>query len=183
MEEVELGAKVREFRTLRGMTVRTLAQAAGITPSMLSQIERDLVNPSIPTLKILAQALGVPLWQFFRAGESKELVVRHDRRKTIGLPDDRSVRYELLTADTSGTIEFCEMVIPANASSGVAPQSHSGEETAYVLDGPVAVTVGGGEYALDRADSIRIPPFTEHRWTNHGPGEARVLFAVTPPGF
>ena len=183
MEEVRIGFKVREFRTMRRMTVRALSEATGITSSMLSQIERELVNPSIATLKILAQALGVPLWQFFRSGPSQDLVVRRDRRKTIGLPDNRDVRYELLTADTNGSIEFCEMIIPAEASSSIVPQSHSGEETAFILEGPISVNLGGTDYELNSSDSVRIPPMTEHYWKNHGPRVARVLFAITPPSF
>ena len=66
MEEINLGKKVQDFRNMRGMSLRELAKRAGMTASMLSQIERDLVNPSISTLKAIAQALEVPMFKFFK---------------------------------------------------------------------------------------------------------------------
>ena len=57
MEDINLGKKVQDFRNKSGMSLRELAKRAGLTASMLSQIERDLVNPSIGTLKAIAQAL------------------------------------------------------------------------------------------------------------------------------
>ena len=47
MEDINLGKKVQDFRNKSGMSLRELAKRAGLTASMLSQIERDLVNPSI----------------------------------------------------------------------------------------------------------------------------------------
>ena len=66
MEDINLGARVRQFRSMRGVSLRELAAKAGMTPSMLSQIENNGVNPSINTLKSLADALQVPLFKFFQ---------------------------------------------------------------------------------------------------------------------
>ena len=66
MEDINLGKKVQDFRNKSGMSLRELAKRAGLTASMLSQIERDLVNPSIGTLKAIAQALDVPCSSFLR---------------------------------------------------------------------------------------------------------------------
>ena len=183
MEEVKIGARIKELRAAQKMTLRALAEATGITCSMLSQIERDQVNPSINTLKLISRALGTPLWLFFRAGPSRDAVVRAGGRKSIGLPNNEEVRYELLTADTSGAIEFCEMILPGKSASGQTMQDHAGEETAYVLQGPVVLRLDGAEYVLDTADSVRIPSLTPHCWVNSWQQAARVIFAVTPPDF
>mgnify|MGYP000685968790 FL=1 len=65
IEEIDLGKKIQDFRNMRSMSLRELAKRAGTTASMLSQIERNLVNPSISTLKSIAQALEVPMFKFF----------------------------------------------------------------------------------------------------------------------
>ena len=57
IEEIDLGKKIQDFRNMRSMSLRELAKRAGTTASMLSQIERNLVNPSISTLKSISQAL------------------------------------------------------------------------------------------------------------------------------
>ena len=56
MEEINLGAKVQEFRNMRQYSLRELAARAELTPSMLSQIENNSANPSINTLKSIAAA-------------------------------------------------------------------------------------------------------------------------------
>lgn len=66
IEEIDLGKKIQDFRNMRSMSLRELAKRAGTTASMLSQIERNLVNPSISTLKSIAQALEVPMFKFFK---------------------------------------------------------------------------------------------------------------------
>ena len=65
IEEIDLGKKIQDFRNMRSISLRELAKRAGTTASMLSQIERNLVNPSISTLKSIAQALEVPMFKFF----------------------------------------------------------------------------------------------------------------------
>ena len=63
MEDINLGKKVQDFRNMRGMSLRELAKRAGMTASMLSQIERDLVNPSISTLKATRRSdIRMQIW-------------------------------------------------------------------------------------------------------------------------
>lgn len=183
MGELNIGNKLQEFRMKRGMGVRELSRCANVTPSMLSQIERGLVNPSINTLKQIAQALDVPLFMFFKEDETKEIVVRRDQRKTIGHPEQRDTIYALLTPDVTGSIEFCMMTIPPRGDSGSAAQSHSGEEVSYVVEGPVEIFVDTESYTLETGDSIRIQPMASHKWINHMDDPATVIFAVTPPSF
>jgi len=75
------------------------------------------------------------------------------------------------------------MVIAVGGSSCAAPQSHSGEETAYVLAGEAVLETEGRTYRLAAGDSLRIPPLASHIWRNGGGEELRVIFAVTPPAF
>ena len=184
MEELNIGKKIQDFRNARNTSVRELSKKSGITASMLSQIERGLVNPSINTLRSIANTLDVPLFYFFKEDpEKEELVVRKNNRKTIGFPNQSDVRYDLLVPNTLGTIEFCMMEIPNNSKSVEKAESHKGEEVAYVIEGRVDIIVAGIRYSLDEGDSIRIPPMTDHKWENIDTKLAKVIFAVTPPSF
>lgn len=183
MQELNIGKRVQELRLKRGMSIRGLSQCAGMTPSMLSQIERDLVNPSINTLKQIAQALDMPMYLFFKEDNNRDIVVRRDRQRIIGRPEDRDVVYSLLTPDVSGSIEFCLMTIPARSGAGSLAQSHSGEEVAYVIEGPVEILVDDVSYTLETGDSIQLMPMSSHKWINHMDSPVKVVFAVTPPSF
>lgn len=128
MEDINLGKKVQDFRNKSGMSLRELAKRAGLTASMLSQIERDLVNPSIGTLKAIAQALDVPMFKFFKDDEPQvQMIVRRGENKTIGHPD-ADLAYTLLTPDVRGSIEFCMMSIPPGRLRAGIPRSMWGRK-------------------------------------------------------
>lgn len=183
MQDINIGAKVQEFRQQRQLTLRQLASKAGMTPSMLSQIENNIVNPSINTLKEIARALEVPMFKFFQDNTlPQNIIVRKNQHKVIGSPGE-DVLYHLLTPDTNGSIEFCLMEIPAYSSSSNIPHEHEGEEVAYVLEGKVDIWVGNTKEELEAGDSIRIPALSAHRWMNESDRTVKVVFAVTPPVF
>lgn len=184
MDELNLGKKLKAFRTMRNISIRELSEKIDVTPSMLSQIERSLVNPSINTLLSISKALDIPIFNFFKEDfTNKELVVRRDKRKTIGLPEEEDVLYDLLTPDVSGNIEFCMMHIPPQRDAVKITQRHKGEEVAYIVEGTVDIIVDKIRYALNEGDSIRIPPLSEHIWENIYDKNVKVVFAVSPPSF
>lgn len=184
MEDLQLGSKIQALRAEKGLSVRRLAALAGITPSMLSQIENEQVNPSINTLRAVAGALDTPLYALFSTEPAEDPVVRGDRRRIIGSKSEPDVYYELLTGDTKGDIEFCMMVLPAGKSSFRDQMSHIGEEAAYLLTGKcVELEMNGTVYTLYPGDSVRIRPKIPHVWHNRSDETVKVIFAVTPPTF
>lgn len=185
MSELNLGKKLQMYRTARGMSIRELSDATGITSSMLSQIEHDQVNPSINSLKTIAEALSIPLFRFFQEDVITEPLVRSGHRKSIGRADHgNDVFYELLTPNTLGTIEFCMMIIPPHSDSADSIHCHIGEEVAYLLDGKmVDIVIEDMTYTLYKDDSIRIKPFASHVWQNKTDETVKVIFAINPPSF
>ena len=184
MEELNLGKKIQAIRTKCGLSVRKVASLANITPSMLSQIENEQVNPSINTLRSIAQVLDTPLYTFFMTDQTSNPVVHPDERRIIGSKSEPDVHYELLTRDTKGDIEFCMMVIPPHLSSYRDNQSHAGEEVAFVCSGDwVDLDMDGILFTLNVGDSVRIPANIPHTWHNRSDTTVQVIFAVTPPTF
>ena len=184
VEDLDIGNVLQNCRSARNISLRQLAEKTGMTASMLSQIERNLVNPSINTLKLISMALDVPMYKFFLSEEEdRDLVVRRDARITLGRPETEDIVYELLTANVSGDIEFCMMHVPGKNDSHNVETMHHGEEVAYVVKGRITVYVNDVPYELEEGDSVLIPPESLHRWKNDGDEECDVLFAITPPSF
>lgn len=184
MEELNLGKKIQAIRMERGLSVRKVADMASITPSMLSQIENEQVNPSINTLRSIAQVLETPLYNLFKAEQATNPVVHPEERRVIGLKSNPDVHYELLTPDTRGDIEFIMMTIPPQLSSYRDIKSHAGEEVAYVCAGDrVDLDMDGTVYTLHVGDSVRIPANLPHAWHNPAEVTVQVIFAITPPTF
>lgn len=184
MDELHLGQKIQNLRIEQGLSVRKLSTLADITASMLSQIENEQVNPSIQTLRSLAAALNVPLYDFFREEAPQSPVVTPQTRMTIGRKTEPDVTYELLTPDTQGTIEFCMIVLPPHARSNTQAQGHTGEEVAFFHAGElVELEIEGICHTLRVGDSIRIPAQARHTWHNPSDVIAQVIFALSPPSF
>jgi transcriptional regulator with XRE-family HTH domain len=181
MENIDIGKKVEKFRKEKGYSSRELARIAEITPSMLSQIERGIANPSIQTLKVLAKALDVPTFSFLlEETNTEDLVVRFNERKHMVV---ENISYELLSPDFTGTLATAIMNIPPGTSSSEKLLEHKGEEVAYILEGKIKVNLDEAEYILEAGDSVKIPAYMKHKWENTFDEKAVILFSVTPPSF
>ena len=181
MEQSFIGMKVEQYRKQTGLSLRDLAKQAAITPSMLSQIEKGHSNPSIHTLKSLAKALDVPVFTFLMDEiDTRELVVKKDARKQMVVD---GLSYELVSPDFTSQLATAIMHLPPEQSSSETPLSHKGEEVAFVLHGPIHLTLMGEEYILATGDSVKIPAHTTHKWHNQSPHPVSILFSVTPPSF
>lgn len=183
MEDINIGAKVQEYRNQRKYSLRELAAKSELTTSMLSQIENNGVNPSIRTLKSIAAALEVPMFKFFQTEKvSDELIVRKGNYIRLGTAQE-GVIYELLTPDLQGSIEFCRMEVPARSASAQVEKAHTGEEVAHVISGCVYISLNGRKFLLNAGDCVKIPAGTAHLWENTSDESAIVIFAITPPSF
>jgi transcriptional regulator with XRE-family HTH domain len=181
MENIDIGKKVEKYRKTKNLSIRELAKLAEITPSMLSQIERGLANPSIQTLKILAKTLDVPTFSFFiEEKNTADLVVRKDQRKKMVI---ENLSYELLSPDFTGNLVSAIMTVLPNTSSSEKLLEHKGEEVAFVLEGKIKIYLNEEKYILEAGDSVKIPAYMKHKWENDFNQNAIVLFSVTPPAF
>ena len=170
MNDLNLGEKIAEVRKKQNLSIRDLAKLADVTPSLLSQIERGLANPSVNSLKSIASSLNVPLFTFFVSEvDKKNLIVRHDNRKKVILPGSKEVIYEILIPDSSGNLEFAIMDLAPNTSSCVDRITHNGEVKLFMDD---------DEFTLSKGDSVKVPLGTKHKWQNDSNSESKVIFAV-----
>lgn len=186
MSEINIGKKIACLRKSKGLSSKDLAEKAHVTASMLSQLERGLTNPSINTLKTIAQALEVQLFTFFIEDQVKEnLVVKPIDRKQMILPSegDELITYELLSPDLNGDVELAIMTLTAKSHTSKDNFKHTGEEVAYVSKGNLILYLNDDEIPLSEGDSVKIPPQMLHRWYNPFDAEAIVIFAVSPPSF
>ena len=184
MDNLELGKTIAKFRKNKNYTIKQLSEITNVTSSMLSQIERGLSSPSLNTLRVVADALEVPLFSLFTEFvQTKDLITRANSRKKVIFPSSNNWEYSLLSPDLSGSIEMVLMKLPPESQSAEKPMRHIGEEVAYVLAGEVVLFIGDDVETLYHGDSVKIPPGIEHKWENRSDQEATVIFAITPPTF
>ncbi|MDQ0190344.1 helix-turn-helix transcriptional regulator [Alicyclobacillus cycloheptanicus] len=177
-------SKLREIRQLKGLTIKELAEACGVSASLISQVERGKVIPTLTVFWKICNYLDTPMHDFFQKQDSDEtLVVRKNQRKIIQFPDSH-VRYQLLSPNLQGQIEFLLVEIePGTAHDPEDMVTHSGEECGFVLEGELIVRLSTREIHLFEGDSISFPSSTPHRFANPGKVTSRSIWAMTPPSF
>jgi transcriptional regulator with XRE-family HTH domain len=179
-----IGELVAMHRNLRRMRVSELARAVGVTPSLISQIERGSTRPSVATLFALAEALDVSVDVFAdrAAGDAPEpapatahalaprparesrYVVRRTDRRSIAI--EGGIRWELLSPETEPDVEFLEIVYEPHAESSPTLYRHPGKELVRVVAGAFEIHIGFDVFRLEEGDSIVFPSSLPHRYVN-----------------
>lgn len=177
-----VGARVRQARVRQGLTLREVAAKAGITTSALSQLERNHFNPTLSTLKALANALHITIGSLFAPSAVPDrVVVRAGERKALS--PRQGITYQLLTPDLSGQIEFILSVYEVGVSTGEELFAYSAEQCGVLLEGTAEVHLADQVYRLEAGDSIRFDCSIPHRIVNVGADQLRCIWAIIPPTF
>jgi len=181
--DLALGTRIRTIRRARGQTLRELAEAAGVTESFLSQVEREVATPSIATVRRVARALDLTIAELFAEEPAAGRVVRREARRRIAYPGLHAVD-EFLTSGVGGRLQVIVSTIEPGGGTGPEPYTHeSDEEVVVVLAGVLDLWVADEHYVLREGDAITFPSRLPHWNMNRGETAATVLFCLTPPSF
>lgn len=178
-----LARQIRHLRRAKRLTLRALADRAGVTESFLSQVERGITSPSISSLRRIAAGLDESIGSLFADDAEPGLVTRRTDRRVIDYPGLRS-RDEFLTRARNGRLQVIESVIEPGGGTGDEPYAHeSDEECVIVLEGSLDIWIDDVPYHLEVGDSMTHSSRLPHRNKNTGRVRTRVLFILTPPSY
>lgn len=176
-----LGQKLEAARKANGRTLQQVADATGVSPSLISKLEHDKVNVSINTLKRVSSYLGISMASLFE--DSEEAVgklVTVDRRLRLPTTDPASF-LEMIISKESKLLEVAQWSLAPGYVSSVA-QPHEGEEFVLVLSGQLQYQVDTEEYLLGPGDAIFHRADVAHWWSNASEGETVILSVEARPG-
>ena len=181
--DLQLGPRIRSLRRARQVTLRELAERAGVTESFLSQVEREVTSPSIASVQRIARALDLGIAELFVDDPPLGLVVRRAERRRIVYPGLNAID-EFLTAGRDGRLQVILTTLEPGGGTGDESYTHeSDEEVVIVLEGRLELWVGDEHHRLEEGDAITHSSRHPHRNRNPGPGRAVILFCSTPPSF
>ena len=190
-----IGSRLRELREQHRYSLRGLAGKAGVSASLVSDIEKGKVEPSISTLKRLGNALSVNITYFFtEQSQMRRRVIRARERVVLdgvndAIPDSRvameagGIRFELASPPEAEAIEAIYGRYETGASLGDEPYTHEGEEWGMVLSGRLKVIVGDEIHFLEVGDSIWFPSTIPHRMENVADGPTEYIWIDSPKSF
>lgn len=178
------GKRVRQIRESKNISLSALARKIGVSKSLISQVETGEVLPSLSTLEKIALALDVPMTEFFRLDDDKEvnkqgIIVRKEKRSKIIIPNSATV-YHLLTPTLHEDLEFLIVEFPpCSENSGRDTFRHEGKEYFLVLKGEFILNVGNETYTLYEGDSGCFDSDKKHLFINKTDKKAQLLIAAT----
>jgi transcriptional regulator with XRE-family HTH domain/KaiC/GvpD/RAD55 family RecA-like ATPase len=182
-----LGDKIKTLRKKVGMTQKELAEQVGLTPSFISQLEKNLISPSLDSLLKLSEKLNSQPIYFLTDGESgplQKMVIKPGERQDIQLPalKGKDIKLQLLVSDVlNRRMEPCLLTMKERAAVGRHFYGHKGDEFAYVIEGELEVEIQDERQAVRQGDSLYIESTFPSKWVNTGKGDAIILWVLSPP--
>jgi len=176
---IDVGGRLRQLRDVRGVSMRKLATMSGLSANALSMIERGKTSPSVSTLYKLADALGLPVTDFFSPVAVRENVVFLKAEERPRLPFMRGL-WEGLGGETfAGRMMPFMLTLESGASSGPNSVVHTGHEFVFCVRGVLEYLVESKSYTLEAGDSLLFAANLIHRWRNPGGTVTNALIIIS----
>jgi transcriptional regulator with XRE-family HTH domain len=179
--QINLGLRIKELRIKRGLSQAELAKLVGVTASTVSQVEANIIYPSLPALLKMAEVLSVKITSLFREDLEKEERIIFPSADAVGvgfrdLPKS-SVEGKLLTPpDFERKMEPYIIEIEPKGDLPSHFFIHKGEEMGYVLSGKLRMSLNKATYTVRAGDVIYLTSEMPDQWKNPGPNIARLLW-------
>ena len=179
-----IGGQIRSLRLKKKMGLVELGRHTGLSPALLSKIERGRLFPTLPTLLRIALVFSVGLDFFFAGAREKPVVAVVRKAERVRLPERpgaRHVAYRFESLDYPATERrfnsYYAEFLPA-APGDLRPHAHPGVEFIYALAGTLSVHIDGVEYALEAGDSMYFDSSVPHDYRRGG-GRTCTAIVVT----
>ena len=183
----KIGSRLKELRKGAGLNQKRLAEAADLSPGLLSRIENGLAMPSIPTLQIISDTLKTEIGYFFKDQGENGYVITHPGERRVVI--SRSVSHgklayelELLAEGMNNPFMEPALVTPVGKDEEVLPRTHDGQEFMYVLEGRIKLTAGSKEFTLKKGNAAYWNGNVPHKTVRVGQKKAKALHVHLIPG-
>ena len=177
---MDIGAKLKELRILKGLTQEELADREELSKGFISQLERDLTSPSIATLMDILQCLGTSIGEFFNETPEEQIV--------FGKTDyfekhDQELKNEIKWIIPNAQKNMMEPILLTLEPGGETypDNPHEGEEFGYVLQGNISIHIGSKTYKAKKGESFYFVSDKKHYLSSKA--GAVLIWVSSPPSF
>ncbi|MGE0254052.1 MAG: helix-turn-helix domain-containing protein [Alphaproteobacteria bacterium] len=185
LQRYGVGQKVRVLRRGKKLGLVELGRHTGLSPGMLSKIERGQLFPTLPTLLRIAMVFDVGLEHFFVDAAKRRAFAVVRRAERLRLPDspdsqDPAYFFESLDFPVAGRrMQAYLAEFPAVAPASAAHE-HPGEELVFVIEGRLTVVIEDEAIVLDAGDALHLDPSAAHSYRGDGGALCRAIVVVAP---
>jgi transcriptional regulator with XRE-family HTH domain len=173
----KVGARLRALREQQGLSLRALVERCDLSINAVSLIERGENSPTVSTLHRLANALNVPITDFFQE-EIRQKAVFIKREMGLRTQSNGVMMESLGIGLSNQQIEPFRMTIDPGVGNIHDPIAHSGEEFIHCLEGEIEYSIGNDLYRLKMGDSLLFDATQPHAYYNPLKTPATILLII-----
>ena len=175
--ELNIGSRLGDLRKRKQMTLDQLSSKSGVSKSILSQIERNISNPTVSTMMRIADALEETLSGFFmNIDEGKSSSIETSKETPNISSKDGLCELSILGAGE--TVSWLQWYVLTMKPKGKLPSKSHGSNTfenITVISGEVVVHLKKQSETLKAGDTFRFPTNQEHTLINKSKTISKIL--------
>jgi transcriptional regulator with XRE-family HTH domain len=180
-DNIRLANEIKSRRKQLKLSMRDLARETGLSPTLISQLERGIANPTLGSLRKLANALDTTILRLLGTPPGRSPVVRRDQRLQMKIPPG-GITIELFNPDLNRKMALFQIQATAEDGNLVRqPLREVTEECLVVMEGKLEIRIAGRTYDLKPGDSAYFEGQQLEALHVVGSGRARFISAITPP--
>ena len=173
-----VAANAKKLREQRRLTLEAAAALTGVSRSMLAQIEKAEVNPTVSVLWKIAAGYKVTFTSLVEGGQSAVSVLRGAQAEPLQEDEGRYWNYPVFVFDENKRFETYRIVIKPEGCLSAQPHMAGTEEYITIFRGEVEIAVGGERLQLAAGDSIRFRADVPHAYKNLAAEEAHLSMLI-----
>jgi transcriptional regulator with XRE-family HTH domain len=178
-----IGSRLRSLRNSQGLSLKQVAQLVGCTPSYLSMVENDKLDPSASRLKKIADAMGSTIIELFSdQTNGEEVILRKEERQRVAVRGSKLL-IEILVRQSPDKQIDARLAILAPGGGSEGNYEHPGEEFGFVVKGSLELTVDGATHILREGDTFYFQSTRPHRFRNATDENVEILWVNHPPSW
>ena len=179
---IDIGGKIKQLRLLNSLTQQELADRSELSKGYISQLERNIITPTIATLQDVLTGLGTNLADFFSGSYASQIVYK---KKDMVTKKDETEGRQIMWVVPDCQKNSMEPIIMTLQPGGISYQDdpHEGEEFGFVLEGNIKLEINDKKYTVTKGQSFYFKSDAKHLIRNTTGKKAVVLWVTTPPSF
>ena len=186
LQRYSIGEKLRALRLKKKIGLVDLGRHTGLSPALISKIERGKMFPTLPTLLRIAMVFSVGLDFFFNDDRKRQVVAvvrRKERLRFPEKPDAREVGFHFECLDFHAVERKLNAYLAEFhplAAEKVRKHQHTGIEFLFVTSGNLGVRIGETEHSLEKGDAIYFDSNQPHGYHRKGSSPCEAVVVTVP---
>lgn len=176
-----LAENLKNLRRQKKLSLDAVSAATGVSKSMLGQIERGAVNPTVSTVWKIANGMKVSFTELLRRAESECEVIRHGELQPLTEDDGRYRNYPVFPYGPQRPFEVYQIEIEPQGMLEAKAHPAGTQELIQVFAGQLEVQTGGITLVAGDGDALRFQADAPHRYRNIGDGLCRLSMVIYCP--